>query len=251
MGPNAMTLVLWMLIFKLTFPLSSFIFIRRLFSSSSLSAIRVLPSAFLRLLIFLLTILIPACGSSGLEFCMMYSAYKLSKQVTLYRLDVLLSWFGNSFSSMSDSNCGFLTCIQISQEAGQVLPSIKYPQFVVIHTVQGFGVVNKTEVDFFVELFCFYDDPTDVCNLISGFSAFSESRLNIRNFMGHMLLKPSLEKFEHYLTSVWDECNCTVVGTFFGFAFLWDWNEHWHFADLCSQLNLLAYWVQHIKSIIF
>ena len=62
-----------------------------------------------------------------------------------------------------------------------------------IHTVKGFGVVNKTEVDFFVELSCFFDDPMDVGNLISGFSAFSVSSLNIRNFMGHMLLKPSLE----------------------------------------------------------
>ena len=77
-----------------------------------------------------------------------------------------------------------------------------FPQFVVIYTVKGFGVVNKTEVDFFVELSCFFDDPMDVGNLISGFSAFSVSSLNIRNFMGHMLLKPSLEKFEHYLTSV-------------------------------------------------
>ena len=62
-----------------------------------------------------------------------------------------------------------------------------------IYTVKGFGVVNKTEVDFFVELSCFFDDPMDVGNLISGFSAFSVSSLNIRNFMGHMLLKPSLE----------------------------------------------------------
>ena len=71
-----------------------------------------------------------------------------------------------------------------------------------IHTAKDFGVVNKTEVDFFVELSCFYDDPTDVCNLISGFSAFSESSLNIRNFMGQVLLKPNLEKFGHYFTSM-------------------------------------------------
>ena len=120
-----------------------------------------------------------------------------------------------------------------------------------IHTVKGFGVVNKTEVDFFVELSCFSDDPVDVGNLISGFSAFSESTLNIRNLMGHVMLKPSLEKFEHYFASVWDECNCMVVVTFFGIAFLWDCNENWFFADLCLLLNLLAYWVQHLKSIIF
>ena len=120
-----------------------------------------------------------------------------------------------------------------------------------IDTVKGFGVVNKTEVDFFVELSCFFDDPMDAGNWISGFSAFSESSLNFRNFMDHVLLKPSVEKFEHYFTIMWDECNFTVVGIFFGIAFLWDWNENWHFAGLCSLMNLLAYWVQHLKGIIF
>ena len=119
-----------------------------------------------------------------------------------------------------------------------------------IYTVKGFGVVNKTEVDFFVELSCFFDDPMDAGNWISGFSAFSESSLNLRNFMDHVLLKPSVEKFEHYFTIMWDECNFTVVGIFFGIAFLWDWNENWHFAGLCSLMNLLAYWVQHLKGII-
>ena len=71
-----------------------------------------------------------------------------------------------------------------------------------INTVKSFGVVNKTEVDFFVDLSCFFDDSTDVGNLISGFSAFSESSLNIRNFMGHVVLKPRVEKFEHYFTSM-------------------------------------------------
>ena len=80
MRPDAMILVFWMLSFKLTFLLSSFTFIKRLFSSSSLSAIRVVSSAYLRLLIFLLAILIPACASSSLAFCVMYSAYKLNKQ---------------------------------------------------------------------------------------------------------------------------------------------------------------------------
>ena len=71
------------------------------------------------------------------------------------------------------------------------------PQFVVIHTVYGFGIVNKTEVDVFLELSCFFDDPTDVGNLISGFSAFSKSSWNIWKFMVHLLLKPGLENFEH------------------------------------------------------
>ena len=77
-----------------------------------------------------------------------------------------------------------------------------FPQFVVIHTVKGFGVVNTAEVDVFMELSCFFDDPTDVGNLISGSSAFSKSSLNIWNFMANLLLKPVLENFEHYFTSV-------------------------------------------------
>ena len=117
--------------------------------------------------------------------------------------------------SMSDSNCCFLTCIQISQEAGQVvwyshLPQ-NFPQFIVIDTVKGFGIVNKAEIDVFLELSCFFNDPTDVGNLISGSSAFSKTSLNIWKFIFHILLKPGLENFEHYLTSVWDEYNCVVV----------------------------------------
>ena len=87
----------------------------------------------------------------------------------------------------------------------------------------------------------------------------NESALHIRwpkywSFMVHVLLKPGLENFEHYFTSVWDACNCVVVWAFFGIAFLWDWNENWHFPVLWSLLsfpNLLAYWVQHFHSIIF
>ena len=74
-----------------------------------------------------------------------------------------------------------------------------FPQFIVIHTVKGFGIVNKAEVDVFLELSCFFDDPTDVGNLISGSSAFSKSSLKIWKFMVHVLLKPGLENFERYL----------------------------------------------------
>ena len=77
-----------------------------------------------------------------------------------------------------------------------------FPQFIVIHTVKGFGLFNKAEVDVFLELFCFFDDQMDVGNLISGSSAFSKSSLNIWKFMVHILLKPGLENFEHYFTSV-------------------------------------------------
>ena len=80
--------------------------------------------------------------------------------------------------------------------------NFKNPQFVVIHRVKGFGIVNKSEVDVFLELSCFFSDPEDVGNLISGSSAFSKSSLNIWNFMVHILLKPGLENFEHYFTSV-------------------------------------------------
>ena len=76
-----------------------------------------------------------------------------------------------------------------------------------IHTVKGFGILNKAERDVFLELICFFNDPTDVGNLISGSSAFSKSSLNIWKFMVHVLLKPGLENFEHSFTSVWDECN--------------------------------------------
>ena len=129
------------------------------------------------------------------------------------------------------SSCCFLTCMQIFQEAGQVVWYShlfqNFPQFVVIHTVKGFGIVDKAEVDVFLELSCFFDDPADVGNLISGFFAFSKSSLNIWEFMVHLLLKPGLENFDHYFASVWDECNCAVVWAFFGIAFLWDWNWNW------------------------
>ena len=77
-----------------------------------------------------------------------------------------------------------------------------FPQFVVIHTVKGFGIVNKAEIDVFLELTCFFNDPTDVGNLIPGYSAFSETSLNIWKFTVHILLKPGLENFEHYFTSM-------------------------------------------------
>ena len=77
-----------------------------------------------------------------------------------------------------------------------------FPQFVVIHTVKGFGIVNKAETDVFLELSCFFDDPMDVGNLISGSSAFSKTSLNIWKFTVHVLLKPDLENFEYYFTSV-------------------------------------------------
>ena len=80
-----------------------------------------------------------------------------------------------------------------------------------VHTVKGFVIANKAEVDIFLELSCFFDDPVDIVNLISGSSAFSKTSLNIWKFMVHVLLKSGLENFEHYFASVWDKCNCVVV----------------------------------------
>ena len=103
--------------------------------------------------------------------------------VTIYIPDVLLSPFGTSLRSMSSSNCCFLTCIQISQEAGQMVWYAhlfqNFPQFIVIHTVKGFGIVNKAEIDVFMELSCCFDDPVDVGKVISGSSAFSKISWNI------------------------------------------------------------------------
>ena len=127
--------------------------------------------------------------------------------------------------SMSSSNCCFLTCIKISREAGLAVWYShlfqNFPQFAVIHTVKGFGIVNKAEIDVFLELSWFFDDP--VGNLIFGFSALSKSIFNIWKFTVHILLKPDLENFEPYFTSMWDEGNCAVVGAFFGIAFFEIW----------------------------
>ena len=123
-----------------------------------------------------------------------------------------------------------------------------------LNTVKGFGIVSKSKIDVFLELSCFFDDPVNVGNLISGSSAFSKFSLNIWKFTVHVLLKPGLENFEHYFASVWDECNYVVVWALFGIAFLWDWNENWPFPVLWPLLSfpdLLAYWVQHFHSIIF
>ena len=128
------------------------------------------------------------------------------------------------------------------------------PEFVVVHTVKGFGIDNKAELDVFLKLSFFFNDLMDAGNLISGSSIFSKTSLNIWKFTIHVLLKPGLENLEHYFTSMCDECNYAVVWAFFGIAFFKDWNENWPFLVLWPLLsfpNFLAYWVQHFHSIIF
>ena len=165
----------------------------------------------------------------------MYSAYKLNKQGEWYTtLNYSFPNLEPVYCSKSSFNCCFLICIQISKEAGQVVwysHLFKYfPQFVVVHTVKGFGVINKAEVDVFLELSCFFDD-LDIGELISGSSAISKSNVNTWKFTVHILLKPGLENFKHYFTSVCNECICAVVWAFFGIAFLWDWNENLTFSS--------------------
>ena len=97
---------------------------------------------------------------------------------------------------------------------------IALSQFIMIHTVKGFGTVNKAEIDVFLDLSCFFDALGDIGNLISDSSAFYKSSLSIWKFTVHVLLKPGLEKFGHYFTSVWNEYNCAVVWAFFGITFI-------------------------------
>ena len=186
----------------------------------------------------------------------MYSAYKLNKQG-----DSILPWC-TPFPIWNQSIIPYLVLTVASchayrflrsQVRGSDIPvSENFPQFVVIYTVKGFSIVSEAEVDVFLELSSFFCDPVDVGNLISGSSAFSKSSLYIWKFLIHALLKPSLKDFEHYFASMSNECNFTVVRTFFGIALLWDWNEHWPFPGLWPLLsfpNLLVYWMQHFNII--
>ena len=158
---------------------------------------------------------------------------------------------------MSSSNCCFLTCIQVSQESGQVVWYShlfqNFPQFIVIHTVKVFSIVNEAKVDVFWKSLAFsmIQQMRVIWSLLllpflnpvwtSGSSWFT-------------YVKPSWENFEHYFASMWDHCNCAVVSIFLGIAFLWYWNENWCFSVLWPLLsfpNLPAYWVQHFHSITF
>ena len=130
----------------------------------------------------------------------MYFAYKLNKQGdNIQLLCIPFPIWNQSVVPCLVLNCCFLTCIQISQDAGQVVWYSRLfqncPQFVVIHTVKGFGIVNKAEIDVFLELSCFFNDPMDVDSLISGSSALSKTSLNILKLTVHVLLKPGWKKW--------------------------------------------------------
>ena len=110
-----------------------------------------------------------------------------------------------------------------------------------IHTLSGFSIVNEGEVDVFLGFSCFFYDPTDALNRISGSSTLSESSLYIWKFSVHILLKPGLKDFEPYFASLWNECSCGVVWIFFGIALLWDCNENWPFPVLWPVLRFCVY----------
>ena len=186
----------------------------------------------------------------------MYSAYKLNKQddsIQPWHIAFLI-WNQSVVPCLVLTVASWPAYIFLKRQVrwSGIPISWRIFQFVVIHTVKGFGIVNKAEVDGFLELSCSFDYPVGVGSLTSGSSAFSKTSLNIWNFTVHVLLKPGLEDFEHYFTSVWDECTCVVVRAFFGIAFFWNWDENWPFPILWPLLsfpNLLAYW-QHFHSVI-
>ena len=151
---------------------------------------------------------------------------------------------------MFSSNCCFLTCIQISQEAGQVVWYShlfkNFPQFVVIFTVKGFSDVDEAQVYVFLDFPCFLYDPADVGALISGSSAFSKSSLYIWKFLVHVLLKPRLKDFKHNLTSMWNDSNYTVVWMSYcidlfssSVAHCWVFQISWHVE--CSTLTASSF----------
>ena len=223
MGADAMILVFWTLSFKAAFSHSSFIFIKKLFSSSSFPAIMVVSSVHRSLMIFLPRILIPAGASSSLAFHMMCSAYKLNKLG-----DNIQSWCTPSpILNQSVVPCPVLT--DASWPAYRFLRRqvrwsgvpISWRTFhSLLWSIQSrLWHSQWSRSRCFSEILLFFQWSMDVGNLISGFSAFSKSNLDIWKFTVHVMLKPSLENFEYYFTSVWDERNCAVVWAFFGIAF--------------------------------
>ena len=153
---------------------------------------------------------------------------------------------------MSSSNCWSEYRFLRRQVRWSGIPNSLRIFHSLLWSTQSKALVQSIKQMFFWTLLLF-DDPTDARNLTSGSSAFSKTSLNNWRFSVHILLKPCLENFEHYFASTRDECNCVIIWTFFGIAFLWDWNENWPFPVLWPLLSfpdLLAYWVQHFNSIL-
>ena len=203
-----------------------------------------MSSIYLKLLIFLPEILIPACASSNLAFHTMYSAYKLNKQG-----DNIQPWH-TPFPIWSQSivPCPVLTVAswpayrfcrrQVRWSVISISLRIFYS---LLWSTQSKALA---EIDgFFLEFSCFFYDPMDFGNLISGSSAISKSSFYIWKFSVHVQLRPILKDFENHLPSMWNECNCGVIWTFFGVTLLRDWNANWLFPVLWPLLsfpNLLA-----------
>ena len=172
---------------------------------------------------FLPPILIPACSSSSLSFLMMCSAYRLNKQGDS-RQPCL-----TPFSFLNQSVVPNRVLTVASPETGKMVwyshLTKSFPQFVMIHTVKGFSVVNETEIDVFLKFPCFVYNPVNVGNLISSSSSFSKPSLDIWKFMVLIMLKPSMKDFKYDHTSMGDECNSLMVSTLFGTTLLGNWEE--------------------------
>ena len=262
-----MILVFWVFSFKPTFSLSSFTHIKRLFISSSLFAIRVASFAYLRLLIFLLAVLIPVCGSSSLAFHMMYSAYSLSHQGSpklnkqggnIQSCPTPFPNFQPFSCSMSSYNCSFWHTYMFLRR--QVKLSSIHVALRIFHKCldphKVFSIVNEAEVDvdvFFWNSFAFamIQGILEIRSLVILFlwNPITSGSSQVT----HILLKPSLKELKKKKDTIMlNVHSCNVVWKLF--ALLWDWNENWPFPvlwPLVSFPNLLTYWVQHFNNIIF
>ena len=223
---------LGMLSFKPAFSLSSFMFIKRLFSSFLLFATRVVSSAYLTLLIFLQAILIPTCDSSSVAFCMMYSAQKLNKQS-----DNIQPWC----TPLPILNHSVIPCLVLTVASS---PAYRFlsrqvrwtgiPVSLRIFHSLLWSTQSKALAQSMKQKYMFFWNSLAFSMnqwMLAIWPLFTLPFLNPActsvRFSIHILLKPSLKDFEYNLASMWNECNCMLVWTFFGIFLLWDWNENW------------------------
>ena len=179
--------------------------------------------------------------------------------MTIYSLHILLSQFGTILLFHAHSIASWRVYRFLR---GHITWSGIPISFRIFHSLlwstqsKSFDIVNKTEVGVFMKFSCFFYDPLNFGNLLSGFSTFflNPAQISGSSWSMYLLLKPSLENFEHYVASMWGECDSAVIWTHFGIAFLWDWNKNWPFPVLWPLLSfplLLSRWVQHFQSIMF